>query len=180
MGIAKLRKRTHMSQRQFADAFSIPVRTLQQWEQGKSSPAPYVVEMIEKLLDKDIASEKNLESSASIENDRHSIPKKTRWKVCISDPFPNCDRIYPIQQRKVKEVLDGITGNPAVKRAVVFGSSTTGKCHIGSDIDIYVEMENNSNPLQKSFDFPVDLWTNFTADEHLMKEIESKGVVVYG
>lgn len=39
MTVADLRRETKLSQRQFAELFGIPVRTLQQWEQGKSAPA---------------------------------------------------------------------------------------------------------------------------------------------
>lgn len=29
--------------------------------------------------------------------------KKKEWRVCIQDPFENCEKIYPIQQKKVKQ-----------------------------------------------------------------------------
>jgi len=34
-----VRRRLGMSQQQFADAFGFPVRSLQQWEQGRSAPS---------------------------------------------------------------------------------------------------------------------------------------------
>jgi putative transcriptional regulator len=33
-----LRRRLEMSQKEFADAFGLPLRSLQQWEQGRSTP----------------------------------------------------------------------------------------------------------------------------------------------
>lgn len=48
--IQDLRHKTSMSQSEFAKYFNIPVRTLQNWEQGYQKPANYIVEMIEKIL----------------------------------------------------------------------------------------------------------------------------------
>ena len=48
--ISFLRKELDMSQSQFANDFNIPVRTLQKWEQGASSPPIYVLQMIETIL----------------------------------------------------------------------------------------------------------------------------------
>lgn len=165
-----MRQASGMSQRAFAEHYGIPVRTLQQWEQGKSSPPSYVLSMMEKLQP----------AKKSNKPSRHFIPEKKRWKVCIDEPFKNCERIYPIQQRKVRELLDDLTQDPAVKRVVIFGSSVTQRCHQGSDVDVYVEMSNDHNPVQKYHDFLYDLWTNYMADKRLKAEIEKQGVVVYG
>lgn len=50
MNIKELRKLSGMSQSQFAEYFQIPVRTLQKWERGGSSPPKYIVRMIKLLL----------------------------------------------------------------------------------------------------------------------------------
>ncbi|WP_026521302.1 helix-turn-helix domain-containing protein [Butyrivibrio sp. VCB2001] len=44
--IKELRKKTGLSQSKFSSKFGIPVRTLQQWEQGISAPPDYVVRMM--------------------------------------------------------------------------------------------------------------------------------------
>ncbi|MBE5825894.1 MAG: helix-turn-helix domain-containing protein [Butyrivibrio sp.] len=44
--IKELRKKTGLSQSKFSTKFGIPVRTLQQWEQGISAPPDYVVRMM--------------------------------------------------------------------------------------------------------------------------------------
>lgn len=49
--IKELRAQTGLSQSQFAAHFQIPVRTLQHWEQGRQEPPPYVVAMIERILE---------------------------------------------------------------------------------------------------------------------------------
>lgn len=177
MSIKSIRQDLGLSQKQFADKFEIPVRTLQQWEQGKSSPAPYIEKMIRKLVEKE-----ELDEIVKRINDpnRYRVPKKTKWKVCIDDPFMNCEKVYPIQQRKVRELLDDILDDGSVKEVIVFGSSVTERCHIGSDVDIYVSLESEKSPITKAHDFAFDLWTDSMVDERLMKEINEKGVKVYG
>ena len=48
--IKLLRQKTGLSQSKFAARFEIPVRTLQQWEQGQSAPPEYVVRMMSYIL----------------------------------------------------------------------------------------------------------------------------------
>lgn len=93
----------------------------------------------------------------------------------------NLERIYPKQRKKVKMLLEEIlrTSRENVNRVIVFGSSATGMCHPGSDVDIYVDLK--SKPIKcinKYMPFEFDLWTNFMVDERLLREIE-RGVVVY-
>ena len=44
--IKDLRYQTGLSQRQFAEEYQIPVSTLRKWEQGESSPPPYVLRLL--------------------------------------------------------------------------------------------------------------------------------------
>ena len=48
--IKQLRKNTGLSQSKFSAKFGIPVRTLQQWEQGVSAPPEYLVRMMAYIL----------------------------------------------------------------------------------------------------------------------------------
>ena len=48
--IKKLRKKTGLSQNKFSAKFGIPVRTLQQWEQGISAPPDYLVRMMSYIM----------------------------------------------------------------------------------------------------------------------------------
>ena len=50
MTIKELRSSTGMSQTQFAEYFEIPVRTLQEWEQERKSPAPYFINLLERII----------------------------------------------------------------------------------------------------------------------------------
>ena len=178
MDIATLRKRTGLSQQRFAALFDMPVRTLQQWEQGRSAPPDYVVSMMTEILVHKL-SRAGQTGRRKWDPTRFAMPEKTRWRICIDEPFLNCERIYPIQQKKVKELLDDVTRDPSVKKVVVFGSSVTERCHQGSDVDLYIELDEARNPVTEVHDFPFDVWTNQTVDDQLLKEITSKGVVVY-
>ena len=46
----ELRKKTGLSQSKFSAKFEIPVRTLQQWEQGISAPPEYLIRMMAYIM----------------------------------------------------------------------------------------------------------------------------------
>lgn len=48
--IKELRLSTGMTQKAFAETFGIPLRTLQKWEQGEASPAPYFLVLLARSL----------------------------------------------------------------------------------------------------------------------------------
>ena len=48
--IKELRNKTGLSQSKFSARFGIPVRTLQQWEQGISAPPEYVIRMMAYIM----------------------------------------------------------------------------------------------------------------------------------
>lgn len=167
INIKSLRNKTGLSQKEFAEKYKISVRTLQQWEQGISKPLDSLIF----LINKDINNVSNLRNMY-----KHS---RTKYKVCIEKPFKNIEMIYPIQQRKVKAIIDDLKKDKQVLKIIVFGSSTTDRCHIGSDVDIYFESMNSETKLNKVYDFEYDLWNNNTVDERLKNEINKKGVIVY-
>lgn len=49
--IKELRSETGLSQKKFADKFEIPVASLQNWEAGRTSPPPYIIFMVKRILD---------------------------------------------------------------------------------------------------------------------------------
>lgn len=51
MEIREIRKELGLSQRKFAECFGIPVVNVQHWEQGVSSPPPYVIALIRRVVD---------------------------------------------------------------------------------------------------------------------------------
>ena len=48
--LKQLRKKTGLSQSKFSAKFGIPVRTLQQWEQGISAPPEYLIRMMAYIM----------------------------------------------------------------------------------------------------------------------------------
>lgn len=50
MTIKELRQQTGLSQTAFARYFEIPVRTVQDWEQGKRKPPEYLVKLMTEKL----------------------------------------------------------------------------------------------------------------------------------
>ena len=61
--IKELRKKTGLSQSKFSAKFGIPIRTLQQWEQGISAPPEYLVRMMAYIM--------LLEENGQIKDEKH-------------------------------------------------------------------------------------------------------------
>ena len=161
-----IRTGTNLSQSAFAIKYGIPVRTLQEWEQGRSTPPEYVLNLLKKstYLDYDFSILK--------------IQSKTKFKV-ITERFLNADRIHPIMQKDVFEIIKDLKKDNNVLRITVFGSSVTSFAKSESDIDVYIELTENKPVLRTLVNHPVDYWTNYSVAEKMLKEIKTKGVVVY-
>lgn len=50
MDIKEIRQRCGDTQAEFAKRFNIPKRTIENWEEGKTRPPNYVVELIERVF----------------------------------------------------------------------------------------------------------------------------------
>lgn len=48
--IKEIREATGRSQKEFAQLYGIPLRTLQNWEQGINTPAPYIINLLAKTI----------------------------------------------------------------------------------------------------------------------------------
>lgn len=101
-----------------------------------------------------------------------------KWKI-FSEPFQNAEHIFPLQQKRTKQIIDYLKNDSNVHSITIFGSSVTPQCHNESDLDIYVEIKEDKPLIHTYFDFLYDLWTNYSVDENLLKEISEKGVKVY-
>ena len=44
--LRELRDYSHLTQKAFAEKYNIPLATYRKWEQGESTPAPYIVKLI--------------------------------------------------------------------------------------------------------------------------------------
>ena len=48
--IYNLRKQSGLTRKQFAEQYSIPIRTLEKWERGEVKPAEYLIEWLTRLV----------------------------------------------------------------------------------------------------------------------------------
>lgn len=48
--ISTLRKKSNMTQKEFAEKYNIPLRTIQKWERNGSTPPDYVIELVYKNM----------------------------------------------------------------------------------------------------------------------------------
>lgn len=112
--------------------------------------------------------------------DASLVRKRTGWPIRGESRFANCASIHPMQRKKVDTILTYLNKDPNIKKVIVFGSSVRADCHVGSDVDMYIEMEKEKKlPEFGCVDFLYDLWTNYTVDERMLREITEKGVTVY-
>ena len=51
--VSEVRHSLNLTQKQFSDEFNIPQRTIENWEGGKTKPPVYVVELLEKVAQKE-------------------------------------------------------------------------------------------------------------------------------
>lgn len=101
------------------------------------------------------------------------------WRLCIEKPFLNVQKIFPTKQRDVAKIIDSVKADRNIKRVMIFGSSVTSACNPWSDIDVYYEKEQNLKYPVVICESGLDKWSNFDADDNLMREISRTGVVVY-
>lgn len=105
--------------------------------------------------------------------------ERKKWQIRIDSSFPNINKVHPLQQDKVNAIIKCLSKDHNVRSVTIFGSSVTNRCHIGSDVDVYVELTEDKKLALPAFDFLYDMWTNFSVDTGMLKEIRKKGVKVY-
>lgn len=103
------------------------------------------------------------------------------FKVYVKERFQNVEHIHPLQQEKVAAMVKEFSADPNILKLIIFGSSVTKQCRVGSDVDFYVIPENAQLLKHKhyGFDFVYDRWTPDMVNERFLNEILSTGVVVY-
>lgn len=57
MTIQELRAKTGLSQSKFSEYFEIPLRTVQEWEQGRRKPPEYIPKLLERIWNLEIANQ---------------------------------------------------------------------------------------------------------------------------
>lgn len=72
--------------------------------------------------------------------------KSKNWKfnrVVDRAAFQNVNRIHPIKQRQVKDIVEAARDDQEVDRIIVFGSSTRYDCDMTSDLDICINWKRD-------------------------------------
>jgi len=95
--------------------------------------------------------------------------------------------IFPSMQKEVQRVIDKAKDNEQIKRIVVFGSSVTWNCGLGSDLDVAVFGNFDEDMFMKVYrllktDAQCDMDILHYEDirsELLKYEIDTKGVEIY-
>ncbi|MBR4473534.1 MAG: hypothetical protein IKS55_07835 [Oscillospiraceae bacterium] len=68
--------------------------------------------------------------------------KGKQWKfntVVQKDAFLQANKIHPIKQKIVKEIVDSARLDPEVRKIIIFGSATRYDCDMTSDLDICID-----------------------------------------
>lgn len=97
----------------------------------------------------------------------------------FAEKYNNIDRIHPLKQKEVGEIVAAADNDSNVKLVVVFGSSADFRCNSNSDIDVYIERFEDK-PLKKAIvASEVDYIFDLDHESKLFKEIEKTGIVVF-
>ena len=62
MTIQELREKTGLSQSKFAEYFGLPIRTVQEWEQGRRKPPDYIQKLLERIWNLETTSQQEVGS----------------------------------------------------------------------------------------------------------------------
>ena len=75
--------------------------------------------------------------------EQYLIARKAKdWKfntVVQKDAFSHVNRIHPIKQRMVKDIVDAARLDDSVRKIIIFGSATRYDCDITSDLDVCID-----------------------------------------
>lgn len=123
--------------------------------------------------------------------------KSKNWKfnrVISDNAFKNVNRIHPLKQKMVAQIVDQAKKDQAVRRIIIFGSSTRYDCDITSDLDICIDWNQDCydkegvlKPFTKNMRQTISSVTKGNADVidyayldgTVLKEAVENGVVVY-
>ena len=110
-----------------------------------------------------------------------------QFPIVVHSECKNISHIYPLKQNAVAKVYSVASASDIVKKVYIFGSSVTGKCHIGSDLDICIDADVSDG--KKVYDLQKDIGEicNWNCDilmfsnmgNKLKETVQKEGVVIY-
>lgn len=83
MNIREMRENLGITQREFADRYHIPFRTLQNWEEGKRQPAEYIVRLLEDRIRTDLINRKTA-ILPKFSPEKSDLPKRSNYIGAMS------------------------------------------------------------------------------------------------
>ena len=109
------------------------------------------------------------------------------FPVVTKTNCPTINRIHPLKQNVVSQLYLLGSRYKELKRICIFGSSTTGLCHVDSDIDICLILSENDDfdfyELTKEIgevcDWNCDILNYSNLGQRLRTIIEREGVIIY-
>lgn len=123
--------------------------------------------------------------------------KSDQWKfnqIVQKDAFLNVNRIHPIKQKAVKEIVAAAAKDREVNRIIIFGSSIRYDCDMTSDLDICIDWKDKCYddagvlmPFTKNMRREISSVTKGRADvvnygylsDTVIEDAVKKGVIVY-
>ena len=123
--------------------------------------------------------------------------KSKNWrfnKVVEECAFLHVDKVHPLKQRLVMEIVDAAKTDPAVRRIILFGSAIRYDCDITSDLDLCIDWYDDcydEEGVLKPFTIPMrrvisraskghaDVINYSDLDDTWVKDAVQKGVLVY-
>ncbi len=95
--------------------------------------------------------------------------------------FLHCNRVHPLMQTRVQNLLKELKQDKNINKIVLFGSSLEFRCSSYSDIDLYIEKEDPGLPLKKEpiLDCELDIVMNLDHKNRLYQEIDRTGLLLF-
>ena len=82
MTVREMRKKLNLTQREFAEKYNIPLRTIQNWELNKRTPPEYIIAMLEEKV------------NCPLPTAYSECIEKIKDAILTSDLFKNVDSVY--------------------------------------------------------------------------------------
>lgn len=101
--------------------------------------------------------------------------------LCRGVDFLHCNRVHPLMQARMQEILHILVQDDNIKKIVLYGSPIEFRCSSYSDIDLYIEKNDPNLPLKKEpvVDCEIDLVMDLEHDSRLYQSIDQKGLLLY-
>lgn len=130
--------------------------------------------------------------------EEYLIARKSKdWKfseIVDADAFQKVNKIHPLKQKMVKDIVDVAQNDEYVNKIIIFGSSTRYDCDITSDLDICIDWKEDcydQDGILKTFTRNMrkiistvtkgraDVVNYAYLDDTVLKDAVLKGVTVY-